>query len=305
MNNQIKEHRKYLECCLNSRSVDAKMVATMTLNESRKNSKGFDKKILPFFETRRIHGEKVKLYVGQIAKNSLSKKNLKFLCRKLITRKVLKSLKLFGITSVVLFVFPMKSWAVDWGNEPLPFPKGLDPVTGRPKSTSSDVSCDLVIRSWYRACISAKNLFNKPTWQRQANCLAHTSLSCIVTAGVAVTSASKCLSEDTYMWAGVPLAVGGATMALAASNLQESKMFWTMEDWCDCGFGGTTIRPEFESLVCPPSRDAARAFLGSKSWLNVTRDWWNAIRENPHIAGFDNETLKLADDIIQAARNEL
>ena len=40
MNNKIKEHRKYLERCLNSRSVDAKMVATMTLNESRKNSKG-------------------------------------------------------------------------------------------------------------------------------------------------------------------------------------------------------------------------------------------------------------------------
>lgn len=97
---KITKQRKHLESCLNSSQIDAKMATTST--GTLANSTGFGKKNSNFIELK-ISGKKIKVYIEQGVKNSLSRKNLERFCKKVITRKLFKHLRdWFSSTQVVV-----------------------------------------------------------------------------------------------------------------------------------------------------------------------------------------------------------
>jgi len=172
------------------------------------------------------------------------------------------------VTSIIIFFFPRPSHAVDMSDVPLPMPPGLDEVTGQPLMSRSEVHCEQVAKSWYRACCSYKNLYVKPSVERRLNCVAHTVFDCGMTAGLGVKIAGSCMFEKDWKWTGVALTSGGSALMLASRRSQEAYMYWTMEDWYDCGLG------EKKGIMCPTSRAAARAYLGSPNFWEETKSWF-------------------------------
>jgi hypothetical protein len=292
MFHKIKNQRQHLESCLNTRGIESKMLISST---STTTHRGFNKKVSAFIEPK-IGGTKIKVYVKQTLKNSLSRRNVERLCKRIVTRKLVKHLGLAGFSSIIIIFFlPRTSQAVDMSDVPLPFPPGLDEVTGRPIMTSSGVSCEQVGKSWYRACCSYKNLYGRPSPARQLNCAAHTVLACGVTAGFGIKIAGDCMRQKDWTWTGASLTAGGAALMVASQRSQEAYMFMTMQDWCDCGMG------EEKGIICPTSQAAARAYLGSPSFWEETKMWFGHMKANKGFTDLSDGSLKLAEDILKGA----
>ena len=292
MFHKVENQRQHLESCLNSRGIDSKMMINSTSTTT--HSRGFKKKVPAFIE-KKVGGKNIKVYVKQTVKNSLSRKNLKRLCTRIVTRKLAKSLGLAGVTSVIIFFFPRTSHAIDMGDESLPLPPGLDEITGKPIMSASGVHCEQVAKSWYRACCSYKNLYGKPSIARQWDCAAHTACACVMSAGLGARMAGSCVWEKDWKWTGASLIAGGGVLMLASQRTQESLMYWTMQDWCSCGLG------EEKGIMCPVSRAAARAYMGTPSFWDETRAWVSSMRENPGYTDLSTTSLKLAEEILKEA----
>jgi hypothetical protein len=295
---QVIKQRKHLESCLISRQIEPIMAsnsnsyATTTVATKLK---GFGKKILNTdFVALKIKGRLI--YVQQRLKNSFSRKKLLFILKRLLTRKLFQVTGFTGF-SFIIFLNPRKSLAADWGDQPLELPAGWDPITNTPSMSRSEVSCDLVAQSWYRACTSYKNLYGKPSASRRLDCAAHTLWSCAVTFGVGCSMAGSCLQERDYQWTGAALIGGGSLLALGSSRAQEAHMYWTMQDWCDCGLG-----PE-KGITCPTSWGDAREFIGSKSWWREATDFFKYAKANPGFTDMSDETLNLTEEALKAAVN--
>jgi len=292
MSRKIINQKQYLESCLNSRGIESKMMlsSTSTIQDSR----GFKKNVSHFIE-QRIGGKKIKVYVKQTIKNSLSRKNLELLCKRIVTRKLAKQLGLVGISSMAIFLFPRSSRAIDMGDQVLPMPPGLDAVTGKPIMSRSGVHCEQVAKSWYRACCSYKNLYGKPSLARQWDCAVHTGCACIMTAGVGAKMAGSCVFEKDWRWTGASLVAGGGVLMLGAQRAQEAQMYWTMEDWCDCGLA------DEKGIMCPTSRAAARAYVGSPGFWDEAKSWFGFVKQNPQYTDLSGESLKFAEELLKNA----
>jgi hypothetical protein len=292
MSHKIKNQRQYLESCLNNRGIESKMMISSTSNV--KYSRGFKTEVSDFIE-RKIGGKSIKVYVKQSLKNSLSRKNLELLCKRIVTRQLFKKLGLAGITSIVILCFPKLSRAIDMGDVPLPMPEGLDPVSGRPIMSQSGVHCEQVAMQWYRACCSYKNLYGKPSIARQWDCAAHTVFACVGTTGMGAKLAGTCAFEQDWKWTGAALIAGGGVLMLASRRSQEAYMYWTMTDWCDCGMG------EEKGIFCPTSWSAARAYVGSPGFWEEASSWLGFMRENPQYTDLSDTSLKFSAELLKNA----